>query len=139
MAVIGQDLADRLRQAFEALKAEVRLEVYTGPGANEELAQFTRQFATDLAALSNKIKASFHELGSQQARQRGVERSPTLLIAPDRYRLRYTGAPAGEEARSLLEGIFMASTGASRLTDASRRRLAELRERRRIKVFVSPT
>ncbi len=139
MPVIQEDLAERLKKAFEGLTGEVRLEVYTGRGQNEEFARFTRDFAAELAALSPRIKAAFFDLDGPEARERQVERAPTLLIAPDRYRLRYTGAPAGEEARSFLEAIFMASAGRSRLSDSARRRLAELEGRRRLKVFVSPT
>jgi thioredoxin reductase (NADPH) len=139
MPVIGDDLAEKLKDSFKALTGEVRLEVYTGPGPNEELSEFARSFCRELAALSDKIKANFFDLGSPEAKAKGVERSPTVLIAPERYPLRYTGAPAGEEARPFLQAIFMVSAGTSRLSDASRRRLATLTERRRIKVFVSPT
>jgi len=40
---------------------------------------------------------------SEQARARGVTFSPTLLLAPDRYDIRYLGAPVGEESRTLIE------------------------------------
>lgn len=139
MAVIGEELAAQLRKAFESLTRDVPLEVYTAKGVNEEFAVFTRDFVAELSRLTPKLPARFFDLDSPQARERGVERSPTVLLAPERYRLRYTGAPAGEEARSFLQALFMLSAADSRLTEASRRRLAGLSERRHIKVFVSPT
>jgi len=139
VAVIAPDLAERLKEAFGALTGQVDLEVYTAKGEKEEFAQFTRDLVGEISQLSDKIKAGFFDLDSPEAKARGISRSPTLLIAPERYRLRYTGAPAGEEARSFLQTIFMVSAGASRLSEASRRRLGELKEPRRVKVFVSPT
>jgi thioredoxin reductase (NADPH) len=53
--------------------------------------------------------------------------------------MRYTGAPLGEEGRSLLIAILMASTGRSILTAPSMERLAGLKEKRDIQVFVTPT
>ena len=139
MAVIADDIAERLRESFKALRQPVRLEVYTAAGQNEEFSEFTREFVSELTKLTDKITAGFFRVDSPEAKAKGIERSPTVLIAPDRYQLRIVGAPAGEEARSFLQAIFMASAGMSRLSEASRRRLEGLRERRRIKVFVTPT
>jgi thioredoxin reductase (NADPH) len=139
VAVIGQELADRLKEAFASLTGEVPLEVFTAKGAEGEFAAFTRDFVAEISKLSPKLPARLFDLESPEAKAREVERSPTVLLAPDHFRLRYTGAPAGEEARSFLQALFMLSAKASRLSEPSRKRLAELKERRRIKVFVTPT
>ena len=68
-----------------------------------------------------------------------MDRSPTILIQPDRYRIRYVGAPAGEEGRSFIETLLAVSTGQSGLQPASRQALAALAEPRRVRVFVSPS
>jgi thioredoxin reductase (NADPH) len=63
-----------------------------------------------------------------------------VLISPDKYRIRYTGAPVGEEGRSFLTAVIMASTGKTILSDSAKKNILEdLREKRDIQVFVSPT
>jgi Alkyl hydroperoxide reductase, large subunit len=81
----------------------------------------------------------FYKIGDGVSKKRGVERSPTLLINPDRYSIRFTGAPLGEEGRSLIISILMASTGKVLLSEASLKRLREIDSRRDVQVFVSPT
>ncbi len=124
---------------FIELKADVPIEVYTKDGVNDQFNDAAITFIKALAGLSDKIKASFHKVGDDQSVKRSVHRSPTVLIAPDTYRLRYTGAPLGEEGRSLLVAILMASTGKSILTVPTIEKVAGLKERRDIQVFVSPT
>ena len=68
-----------------------------------------------------------------------MHRSPTVLVAPDKYNLRYTGAPLGEEGRSLLVAILMASTGQEHPDGAVVKKIAGLKEKRDIQVFVTPT
>ena len=93
-----------------------------------------------LAELSAKLKVSFHTIGDEQSVKRNVTRSPSVLIAPDAYRIRYTGAPLGEEGRSFLTAIVMASTGKPLLSGPSIQKIVEqLHEKRDIQVFVSPT
>jgi len=53
--------------------------------------------------------------------------------------MRYTGSPLGEEGRSLIVGILMASTGRTIYTEPSIKRLAGLQDKRHIQVYVSPT
>jgi thioredoxin reductase (NADPH) len=124
---------------FKELTNEVFLEVYTKPGVNEQFNEAAVSLIQALSVLSDKLKVSYHKVGDQQAVKRNVHRSPTVLIAPDKYNLRYTGAPLGEEGRSLLVAILMASTGKSILTAAVMEKIAGLKEKRDIQVFVTPT
>ena len=78
-------------------------------------------------------------MGDELSVKRNALRSPTVLIAPDKYRIRYTGTPHGEEGRSLLVSIMMASTGKTILTAQAMEKIAGLKEKRDIQVFVSPT
>jgi len=70
---------------------------------------------------------------------RGVARSPTVLLAPDKYAIRYTGSPLGEEGRSFIVAIIMVSAASVVLNEESLKRLADLKEKRAIQIFVSPT
>jgi len=124
---------------FQEMKENVAVEVYTKPGVNDQFNEAAVSLVKALSALTDKLKVSFHKVGDEQSIKRNVQRTPTVLIAPDKYRLRYTGAPLGEEGRSLLVAILMASTGKSVLTPPSMERVAGLKEKRDIQVFVSPT
>ena len=138
--LIPDDVKQTIKQTFfEQLKADVAIEVYTLTGINDKFNGFAVDLVKSLAALSDKIKASFHTVGDGQSQKRHVTRTPSVLIAPDKYRMRYTGAPMGEEGRSLLVAIMMASSGTTILSEPSIKKLAELREKRDIQVFVSPT
>ena len=124
---------------FKELKEDVALEVYTKSGVNDQFNEAAVSLIRALWELSDKLKVSFHTVDDEQSVRRNVHRSPTVLIAPDKYRLRYTGAPLGEEGRSLLVAILMASTGQNVLTPPALEKIAGLKEKRDIQVFVSPT
>ena len=138
--LIPDDVKQTIKETFlEQLKDDVAVEVYTLAGINDKFNGFAVGLVRSLATLSDKIKASFHTVGDAQSHKRGVTRSPSVLIAPDKYRMRYTGAPMGEEGRSLLVAIMMASSGMTILSEPSIKKLAELREKRAIQIFISPT
>lgn len=139
--IIPDDVKQVIRENFiQGFKDDIVIEVYTKPGVNEQFNDAAVSFVKALGELSEKLKTSFHVVDGEQARKRGVTRSPTILIAPDKYRLRYTGAPVGEEGRSFLIALMMASTGNTILTAPAFTRIREeLHEKRDIQVFVSPT
>jgi thioredoxin reductase (NADPH) len=138
--LIPDDVKQTIKETFfEQLKDDVAVEVYTLAGINDKFNGFAVDLVRSLATLSDKIKASFHTVSDTQSQKRGVTRSPSVLIAPDKYRMRYTGAPMGEEGRSLLVAIMMASSGMTILSEPSIKKLAELHEKRTIQVFISPT
>lgn len=138
--IIPEDAKKVIRdQFFKDLKDDVAIEVYTLAGMNDQYNEAAVGLIRSLAALSPKIKASFHTVGDPQSIKRSVTRSPSVLIAPDKFRMRFTGAPVGEEGRALLVAILMASTRGVNLSDQAVQRLGELKERREIQVFVSPT
>lgn len=136
---LPEDSRAHLRELFARMRDEVVLEAYTKEGENEPYNEAMTLFLRDLERLGGRIVVRLYDVDSEQAAARGVTRSPTLLVAPDRYAIRYTGAPLGEEARVLIETIMLASAGSSGLSEISRRVLAELTEPRAVRVFISPT
>jgi thioredoxin reductase (NADPH) len=76
-----------------------------------------------------------HEL----ARKWDVDRSPSLLIAPERVNIRWIGAPMGEEGRTFLETLIFVGLGKSNLNDQTSKVLKKIDTPRRVKVFVSAT
>ncbi len=139
--IIPDDVKKAIKESFlESLKDDVLLEVYTQKGKNDQFNEAALSLIKALAELSDKLKVSFYTVGDAQSVKRNVTRSPSVLIAPDKYRIRYTGAPLGEEGRSFLIAIMMASTGKALLTEPMVKKMTdELREKRDIQVFVSPT
>lgn len=126
-----------LQKRFEELDDPVHLAVFTKKGENDEFNTITTLFVKELTSISNKIEASFHELGDKTAEKYNVTRSPTVMIQPEKYHIWYTGAPFGEEGRSFIDAVLMVSQNDSRLSQESRQRLADLSEKRHIMVFVT--
>ncbi|MBI5103318.1 MAG: thioredoxin-disulfide reductase [Nitrospirae bacterium] len=136
---ISEDSKKHLKKELALLTDPVTIIAVLSDEQNKPFNEFSRKLLTELAALSEKIRPVFEKPGSVVAGQYGVTRTPTLLVQPERYHIRYTGAPAGEEAQTFLLALIMASSGQSVLSEASKKRLSELHENRNIKVFVSPT
>src|SRR5574341_1460339 len=138
--LIPDDIKKVIKDTFlSELKAEVAIEVYTQAGKNDSFNEAAVQLVRTFAELSPKIKASFHTVGDEQSLKRGVLRSPTILISPDTHRIRYTGAPLGEEGRSFLVALLMVSAGKTILSPLSVEKISKLKEKRDIQVYVSPT
>lgn len=136
---LPQDTRDYLRELFGQLKDPVILELFAQPGVNDKFTEFSENFLRDLARLSDKIEYRRYGPDDERYKQAGMDASPEILISPDKYKLRFSGAPAGEEARSFVETLLLASLGESRLSQPSKDLLAELNEPREVMVFVSPT
>lgn len=133
------DTRDYLRELFGRLKDPVVIELFTRPGLNDKYNEFCDMFLRDLSRISDKIEVRRFLPGDARWAEAGIESSPEMLIAPDKYKLRFTGSPAGEEARSFIETILLASLGESGLPQPVRNLLAELDSPRQATVFVSPT
>lgn len=136
---LPQDVRDQLSKTFQGLKDTVTLEFFTQPGVNDEFSNYMVQFCTDLARISDKIEIKGHEIPSARADELGITASPTLCISPDKYHIRFLGAPLGEEGKAFITAIMLASLGMHGLSDASMGILDTLNEERLAQVFVSPT
>ena len=122
----------------EHLDAEVRVLLFTAKGENEPYAEYSRNLLRDVHRIDPKIGFEEFALDSETAEKYGVDRSPTLLIQPETYAIRFTGAPVGEEAQSFIQTLLLVSSGDSGLADVSREMLKALEEDRHIRVFVNP-
>ena len=134
---------DETKQAlidtFKIIKENVHIELFTKQGQNDPYNQFTRLLLEALASFSDKIVVGINIIGEEKSDTNNVSRSPTVLICPEKYKIRYTGAPIAEEGRSFIQTILRVSIGESTLSPRSRSRLADLKEPRQIQVFVTPT
>lgn len=133
------DSRKQLTTLFSSLVNPVNIHVFTSAGVNDAYNDFILKFVDDLAHLTDKILFRPHLLGGDEALKRGVTQSPTILIEPDTYDIRFLGAPIGEEGRSFIEAVLMVSLRQSGLSKNGKELLATLTEKRTIKVFVTPT
>lgn len=138
-SIFPNDAREKLTEFFKILKRKITLDVFTKKGINDKFNDLAIQISKELAELTDKIETRLHDIGGKASEQYKVSRSPTILIDPKYYQIRYTGAPAGEEMRSFIQSITMVSTDNSSLSKSSKEKLATLKEKRHIKVFVTPT
>lgn len=134
---LPDDAKKILNERFKQLKENVILEVFTKDGENDQFNTLTTLFAKELSKLSNKIIVNFHKIGDDFSKKHSVTRSPTVLFNPETYRIRYIGAPFGEESRSFIDTIIMISQRNSYLSKESKKTLSKLDKPRNVQVFVT--
>jgi thioredoxin reductase (NADPH) len=139
MEILTPEMKKDLKANFAVLKSPVTVMVFTKEGVNEQFNQIATDLVREISGVEPRVRADFRRVGDEASVKYGVKRSPTLLIDPDKYSIRFTGAPLGEEGRTLVMALLMASTGQPALTGDSIKRLARLRDKRHTRVFVSPT
>lgn len=137
--LINDDTRKVLKKEFGRLKEPVTVFVFTSEKENQPFNEFAKKLLNELSEISDKIKPTFGKIGEKLSQQHRATRSPTLLVQPDTYKIRFIGAPAAEEAQTLMVALLMTSTGKTILSENSRKRLQDLKDKRSIKVFVSPT
>lgn len=137
--LLTEDIKAILTETFRELRDEVSVEVFTQKGMNDDFNDIAEGLVRAVSELTEKIRPHFYHIGDEKARTREVLSSPTILIAPEKYSIRYTGAPVGEEGRSFIMALLMVSTGKTFVSDDSRQRLKRLKDKRHVRVFVSPT
>ena len=74
-------------------------------------------------------------LDQQKAAEHGVDRVPAVIVSD---RVRYYGAPLGNELPTLTDAIRMTASGETGLTEQSRARLRALTTPIRLQVFFTP-
>ncbi len=137
--ILPEETKKVLRDTFNALHDTVLIEVFIKDEKDDQFSAFTSELVEGIAKLTDKIKAKFYKIGSDVANQKGITRAPTILIASDKYKIKYTGSPIGEEGRTIIMAIMLVSTHSTIFSESAIQRVLELKERRHIQVFVSPT
>jgi thioredoxin reductase (NADPH) len=136
---LPKEIQDQLRGVFDQMPNSVPIVLLTQRGNNDMLNQAVREMLQAFQTLSSKIQYQELDLGHDLAKKHQVGTSPTLLFAPDQYRIRYLGAPLGEEGRSFLNILIAIGFGTTNISDQSLKVLKSIDTPRNIKVFVSPT
>lgn len=139
--VISVSQKEELKKRFSELTEDVKLIVFT----QENECQFckeARDVALELGTLSPKIKTKVYDfvLNGDEALNYNIKKIPAIAIVGRRdYGIRYYGVPAGYEFSALVDAIFDVSKGTTNLSDAIKKKLAEIKKPVHIQSFVSPT
>lgn len=132
-------LVRQLQSIFKNISNEIPLVLFTEKGKDDVFCQVIREAVRAFRSLTDKIRLREYTLDHDSAKQWNVDSAPTLLIDPERYRIRWLGAPMGEEGRTFLETLILVGMGKSHLSEQSLKMVHRIEEERRIKVFVSAT
>jgi thioredoxin reductase (NADPH) len=135
--ILPEETKKALRETFKELKDRVLVEVFIKE--NDQFSEFTSELIKGISKLTDKIDARFYKLNSEEAKKRSITRYPVIFISPDKYKISYVGSPLGEEGRTFIMAIMMASTNSVIFSEEALKILSGLKEPRHIQVFVSPT
>lgn len=128
-----------LKALFAGLPNDIPLVLFVDPSREDVYAQAIRQMVRSFREITDKISLREYPLDHPLARQWQVDKGPALLFAPETYRLRWLGAPLGEEARTFLELLLLVGSGESGLSEQTRKVLHKIDTPRHIRVFISAT
>lgn len=136
---IPEESREYLEKIFAGFKQNVTIEVYTSGGDHREYNEFTLNLCRAFNVLSDKVELHEYAVDSDMGKRRNIIATPTVLISPEKYDIRFLGAPAGEEGRAFVEALNLASKGTDGISDSTKEMLEPLQEDRQIKIFASPT
>jgi thioredoxin reductase (NADPH) len=134
-----QAFMQQLRRTFASLPREIPLLLFSQRGKEDVFVDACRQVVRAFRGLTDKITLKEYNLDHELAAKYKVDSSPTLLIDPNRYNIRWLGAPMGEEGRSFLEAMLLIGSGKSGMGEQSLKVIERLDSPRQVKIFVSPT
>ncbi len=145
--ILSEELIGQIGEVFTAqLKHPVEL-LYFFSRIDCQTCDDTPQLLQEIAAISDKIQLSSHDLTepSPVAEKFGVELTPGLVILPadapagSEYALRFSGIPSGYEFSSLIQAIILVSRRDSGLKQEIRTQLKTIQQPVHLQVFVTPT
>jgi thioredoxin len=137
--LIDESSREALKEKFQReLQNEVGLSVFIGPD-NKEYCDFTVQLCEELNGLDGRIKPTVYQNTDAKATDLGITRTPTVLVGWDQgHKVKYTGAPVGQEAGGFIEAISLISRRDSGLQEGSKSKLQNLDRDVFIQVYVTP-
>ncbi len=137
--ILDKAVQDQLEPVFEQLPHNIPIYLFTQAGNNDIFNQAARQLIKAFREISKKIQFEEYDLNHEMAQKWDVYRSPTILLDPDRYSIRWLGAPMGEEGRTFLQALILVGLRKSHLNEQGLKVVKQINDQRNVKVFVSPT
>ncbi len=134
-----KEILEELKQVFDRLAQEIPIYLFARPGKNDVYTDAARNAIQYFTRLSQKIVLREFPLSHALAKKWNITESPTLLIDPDHFNIRWLGAPIGEEGRMLLEALIYVGFKKTGISESSLNVLAQIKAKRAIRLFVSPS
>ncbi len=135
---------EQLRQAQKEvarllgdIEREIPIYLFSHPGQNDVYSDAARQALRFFRGVTDKIVLKDFNLDHELAKKWNVTASPSIVFDPENYRIKWLGAPLGEEGRIFLEALIHIGKAESGLSDQSAQVLERIVQPRQIKVFVS--
>jgi thioredoxin reductase (NADPH) len=129
----------QIRELFQKMPHEVSLILFVHEKKNEPYNEATRQVLRAFRQMTSKITLKEYDLGNELAEKWKITNSPTIVFDPERIKVRWLGAPIGEETKTLLIALQMLGYQNTGLSQESLKILEKIDSPRHIKLFVSPT
>lgn len=142
---LSEEFARELEETLADMRKAVKVELFIGSlcetcSDTVALLELFRRASPAIAGRKMlEVEVYDYEDGSHREifKQRGVERVPTVSFV-NGY-VRWTGIPAGEEIRALVETIMRISEDESGLEEETKRTLATLKGKVHIETIVTPS
>jgi glutaredoxin-like protein len=144
MAMLSEKDAQQIKEMFEEkLQKEVVI-VYSGTNEKGtcQYCDVVEELLTEVSSLSDSVKLEIHKDDKEVEEKYGFERTPAIAIVDGDgkdYGIRYYGIPSGYEFSTLLEDLFMVSSGESGLSQKTIEQLEKIDKPVNLKVFVTPS
>lgn len=98
-----QDAEKELKQVFEKIPEQIPVYLFAQPGKNDVFSDTARKAIRYFKQLSNKIVFHEYDLSHKLAKKWNIDNSPTILIDPEHYNIRWLGHPLAKRAGFLLK------------------------------------
>jgi len=144
--LLNDDLVQQINEVFAGVQYPVQI-MFFGSKENCAYCDETHQLVTEVAALSDKIILTEHDIAGDEdlAKLYNVDKAPALVIAAREgdqitdFGVRLAGIPSGHEFTSLIQDILLVSNRDSGLNPQTRDYLKSLEKPVTLQVFVTPT
>lgn len=134
-----EQMERELKQVFDKIPEEIPIYLFARPGKNDVFTDTARQAIRYFRQLTGKIVFREFDLSHDEAKKWNIRNSPTILIDPEHYNIRWLGAPIGEEGRIFIEALIFVGFKKTGIGQQSLNVLKQIKDRRDIKLFVSPS
>ena len=137
--LLNKDVQDQLREAFDELKENVTMVLFTSENDCESC-EATQGLLTEVAELSDKLSVQQFDLNSDEAKVYDITLAPSfvLLNAKGEYQgVKFNGIPAGHEINSFISALIEMSGSESEIPTEIVDRIKKIDKPVNIKVFVT--
>ena len=131
------DMQRQLEKMLTGLSHDIHLYLFTRDGGRDKYSEAARQVIRLFRQVTPRLKLWEYDVDHDLARQWGVTSGPTMVFEPERFNIKWMGAPVGEEARTFLEILMLLGMDDPRLNADAAAVIKRLNTPRDVRIFVS--